>query len=139
MNATEQFEQITQHAESIKNDGAHDLRESMEVGDAWAQGDILIRKINAIADVEEVKSPQRQLAPGTTQGSRHCLSTLDGVTVYQPKDANVLEGPVFTTENGVTVEHPEHGDVILGPGCYSITYQRSYDEERREELRRAAD
>ena len=136
MNATAQYETIKQHAETIRNDQTHDLRQTMEVGDSWAQGDILIRKIEGVPDGSVVaSSPDRQLAPGNTQGSRHCLSTLSGVTVHTIPDANALEGPVFTVDDEVTVEHPEHGDVVLGPGCYAITYQRAYADE----LRRVAD
>lgn len=133
--ATKTYEQINTHAESIKNDSAHDLREKMEVGNAWAQGDVLIRMIADVPDATLIDNPKAQLAPGNTQVSRHCLSSLDGVLVYRAKNSTVLEGPVFTVETEVTVEHPEHGDVILGPGCYAITYQRAFAEE----LRRIAD
>lgn len=135
MQATKEYEAVSQHAEAIKNDGSHDLRDTMEVGDAWAQGDVLIRKIESVGDTKLAINPQRQLAPGTTQGSRHCLSTLDGVTLYEPIGANALEGPVFEVASEVTIEHPEHGDVALGKGCYAITYQRAYAEQ----LRRVAD
>jgi hypothetical protein len=81
------------------------------------------------------RKPSAQLAPGTTQGSRHVLDSLDGVSVYRLAENTVLQGPVLLVTTERTVTHPEHGNVVLPPGIYSITYQRQFAEE----LRRVAD
>jgi len=131
----EVFETLSNHAEAIRNDDPHDLSETMEAGDAWAQGDLLISRIKALpADAEPVAEPEAQLAPGTTQGSRHVLGTLDGVTMYRRRGGTVLDGPVFVTDAPAWVRHPEHGDVLLPAGVYAIAYQRAFGDELRRTL-----
>jgi hypothetical protein len=119
------FEELTQHAEQIRNDQSHDLRGAMEVGDGWPQGDVLIRRIGRVPAGAKKAVTRLQLAPGETQGSRHCLSSGEGITMYDLADASPLEGPVFEAAQEVSVTHPEHGDVTLSPGIYAIEYQRT--------------
>jgi hypothetical protein len=129
--ASRAYSDLARHAEKIKNDDEHEIA-TMSVGDMWPQGDVGIvslGKIPAGATVEP--KPQLQLAPGTTQGSRHCLASLDGVTLYRLKDATPLDGPVIDAPQGCRVNHPEHGDVILPAGVYGIVYQRAFAEELR--------
>lgn len=134
--ATKVLERIQSDHENIKNDEAQRFPEAATVGDSVRQGDIYITVASAVpGNAKKSTQPQLQLAPGTTQGSRHCLDSLDGVTVYELTNPTVLEGPVLQTTKERTVTHPEHGDWILPPGVYSITYQRAYAEE----LRRVAD
>jgi len=90
----------------------------------------------------------RQLAPGTTQGSRHVLE--GECEVFSASAADVmpliakamhpattelhaeLMGPVFRTLGEVTVTHPEHGDRVLPTGeCFAVVYQRQHAEEVR--------
>lgn len=109
---------------------------SMAAGDYHRQGDIYIRRISnipigaALAD-----NPSAQLAPGETQGSRHCLDSLESVSIYTRMDATPLDGPLIEVLREFTVTHPEHGHVTLPPGCYAVTFQRQHAEE----LRRVAD
>ena len=102
-------------------------------GDSWRQGDVYITLLAGLP--EEVVSegqPGLQLAPGTSQGSRHCLDNLDGVQVYRLRRPGMLDGPILATTRERTITHPEHGDLVLPPGTYAISYQRSMDAEERQ-------
>lgn len=132
--AATEFKSIKKHAESIVNDETHTIA-TMSTGDYWAQGDV---KITCLDDVPTGCKPikaEKQLAPGTSQGSRHCLVSLSGVEMFTLPDATPLDGPVFRAKQGCEIDHPEHGNVILPPGVYGITYQRQFAEE----LRRVVD
>ena len=134
--ATKVLERIQNDHENIKNDEPQRFPEAATVGDSVRQGDVYITLLESVPrGAKAIQKPLLQLAPGTTQGSRHCLDSLDGVTLYEIAEATVLDGPVLEATEEKTVTHPEHGDWILPPGCYSITYQRAYADE----LRRVAD
>lgn len=125
-------------AEQIKSGEAQRFPEAASPGDAWRQGDVYIEFLDRVPDgAVKLNKKQHgcQLAPGATQGSRHVLDSLVGVTMYRLPESTVLDGPVLVTSRERTVTHPEHGDVVLPPGTYGITYQREYAEE----LRRVAD
>ena len=133
--ARKAFGEIARHAEKIKND-EHQTAGEMSVGDAWAQGDIALVRLEAVPNnAVRVKSPSPQLAPGNTQGSRHVLESLTGVTVYTLADPTALDGPILDCPKGCTVTHPEHGWVTLRPGVYGVVYQRQLADD----LRRVAD
>lgn len=124
------FRDLSKHAEAIKND-EHQVAGSMSPGDAWAQGDILIVALDKVPNKSAlVKQPVSQLAPGNTQGSRHCLDSLEGVQVWEQKETP-LDGPVIVSDREFTVTHPEHGDVTFQPGIYAVVYQRAFAEELR--------
>lgn len=85
--------------------------------------------------------PALQLVPGTTQGSKHCLEDLDGVTVYLPKEWNdeSLVGPWLSFSKEKTIVHPTHGPVTVPAGMSVLcTYQREWDKELQKD-RRARD
>lgn len=125
---------LQKHAESIRNDDEHAIA-TMSPGDAWAQGDLLLVCLDRVPDgAVKLREPSAQLAPGTTQGSRHCLAALDGITMYRLRDTTPLDGPVIEAPGGCRVNHPEHGDVTLPPGVYGVVYQRAYAEELRRVL-----
>lgn len=129
MTAERSLEQIASHAEAIKND-EHQQAGEMSPGDVWAQGDVGIVRLESLPEgCTPIKEPSLQLAPGTTQGSRHCLASLDGVRLFQLSNPGPLEGPVIDAPQGMRVNHPEHGDVSFGPGVYGVVYQRQYAEE----------
>jgi hypothetical protein len=128
---------IGEHAEKIRNDATEKV-ETMSIGDVVRQGDIYITRI---ASLPKSAKPirNRQLAPGTTQGSRHILN---GGKLFSA-DANELAsliksatkcdvpaeliGPVFVPDSDVTIEHPEHAHRILPKECIgAITYQRAF-------------
>jgi len=132
MSAENVLDQIKSRAEQIKNNEPQRFPDAASVGDYWRQGDLYITKLAAVpSGAIPVKRPSHQLAPGNTKGSRHCLDSLDGVTVYAMPDADALTGPVLHLARERTIPHPEHGTVICPPGTYGITYQRAYAEELR--------
>lgn len=117
-------------------DVVHRFPEAASVGDYWRQGDIYITLLSGIPqNATPQQKPNAQLAPGSTRGSRHCLSTIDGVTIYDTAKADALTGPVIEVRNECVITHPEHAHVALPPGVYGITYQRAMALE----LRRVAD
>lgn len=125
------FGKLHKHAERIKND-EHQTAGSMSIGDAWAQGDIALVLLESVPrGAKREAKPDLQLAPGNTQGSRHCLETLDGLTVYQHAAPTPLDGPILEAPHGLRVNHPEHGDVSFGPGIYAVVYQRAFADELR--------
>ena len=134
MNTTEhEIQTIRGTAEKIRNDGEQRFPAAATPGDCWRQGDVYITLLDAVPDTANpVVPPVLRLVPGTTQGSRHCLDSLDGVAMYRLADADHLDGPVLTCDQERTVTHPEHGDVVLPPGIYGIRYQRDLDAEERE-------
>lgn len=98
--------------------------ESMEVGQWARQGDVYIERINALSGW--TPTTDRQLAPGTTQGSRHMV--VGDVTVCEcPNTATVargrLAGPQIEAKEAFRVGHPEHADMELPAGTYQIWYQ----------------
>lgn len=123
-------------AETIVNTNPQSLA-NMEPGDEWRQGDLrIIRLPDDFDGPIEKRRANRQLVDGSTQGSRHCLDSLDGVTMYSLVDKNVLDGPIIHTTTKRAIEHPEHGDCTdLPPGWYAFPGQRTYADE----LRRVAD
>jgi hypothetical protein len=130
MSAVKTFEQIKAHAESIKNDEPQALVAPSHK-DAWAQGDLGIVCLETMPKDVEVVEAKAQLAIGNTQGSRHCLVSLQGVTMYRSKSAGPLDGPIFEAKQGCEIDHPEHGNLILPEGIYATVYQRQYAEDLR--------
>ena len=135
MKATQAYEQIAAHAETIRNDGDH--YPVMEVGDEWRQGDVRIIRLSDDFVQQHGGSLKEcpkaaQLVNGSTQGARHCLSTTDGVTFYSLTHAGPLDGPIIQTTTEVDVTHPEHGNVCSLPaGCYAFPGQRTFAVELR--------
>ena len=139
MNATAEqtMQQIQARAEEIKRNEPQRFPAAASVGDTFRQGDVYFTLLDvAPADCDEVTG-ELQLAPGTTQGSRHLLDSLDGVTSYRLREPGLLDGPVLLLTEERTVTHPEHGYAILPAGTYRVTYQRDLDEEER--VRRVQD
>ena len=129
--ATAHVQVVQATAEEIKNDSPQRFPEAASPGDCWRQGDVYITLLAEVPHgLKKVANPKVQLVSGTTQGSRHCLDSLAGVTVYS-RDAK-LDGPVLKCTQGRTITHPEHGNVILPPGIYGIHHQRDLDAENRE-------
>lgn len=125
------FKDVRSHAESIKNDAPQRI-EVMSENDAWAQGDILLTCLSGLPQgCKRIDKPETQLAPGTTQGSRHCLDSLSDIEMFSLTNATPLDGPVIKSDRQFTVEHPEHGNITLPPGVYGVTYQRAFAAELR--------
>lgn len=122
--------------------------EAAQTGDGVWQGDLGICLVAGVPKgfvlVDKPTEADKQLVPGNTQGSRHCLESLDGVLIYRPaKWPQSAEedyiGPCLVTERDTTILHPTHGPVtILAGSIVQCTYQREYDQELRRS-RRSAD
>jgi hypothetical protein len=124
---------VTETAEEIRNDAEQRFPEAATPGDSWRQGDLYITLLGEVpSGVERSESPSNQLVPGTTQGSRHCLDSLEGVVVYTLPQLTQLDGPIIECREEKKITHPEHGNVVLPPGVYGIHYQRNLDAEERE-------
>ena len=136
LTAERSLHSIQSSAEKIRNDQTQRFSEAASISDVWRQGDVYIELLAGVPHgaVHENK-PNLQLAPGTTQGSRHILDSLAGVTMYRLATPTVLDGPILDVATERTITHPEHGNIILPPGVYGITYQRAFGDD----LRRAAD
>jgi hypothetical protein len=114
---------------------------SPSVGDNVRQGDLYLVCIDRLPIGKP--SNERQLVPGTTQGSRHTLrgdaTIVTGTTFCNPSGEEIPEvliGPAFVCNSDVTIEHPEHGDKILPQGtAWQCVYQQAYAEV----VRRVAD
>lgn len=134
-----------QHEPIINN--APKLHATFEFGDVAHQGDLIVICIHELPKSAKPRK-SRQLADGSTQGSRHVLERGD---VYDCAPAEVVAaiarangckiapayvGPVFVspespTENDLT--HPEHGNQGFPAGrVCAVAYQRSLDAEQRE-------
>lgn len=114
------------------------------IGDVVRQGDIYLICLESVPAGQDVKS--RQLAPGSTQGSRHVAvgncrivnanrATVANTINRLVKDAAVPEqlvGPVIECRGETTITHPEHGHRILPAGSvWASVYQRAHAEEVR--------
>lgn len=97
----------------------------MEIGQVVRQGDIYIHCVGDKHPHGD-KTNNRQLAPGSTQGSRH---TVEGnVDVFNGTTApewasRALIGPYIYGKERFVVPHPEHAHVSLPSNGYQITYQ----------------
>ena len=131
-------------AEAIRNDETAVL-ETMSLGDVVRQGDLYVVAVKAIPRGAR-PTTERQLVPGSTQGSRHTLQGKCSVFTTKPEAAMVaireavgrnlelfpqLLGPMFRCPQPVELAHPEHGNRILPAGCYATVYQRAFAEEIR--------
>lgn len=147
--ATSVAKQIAAIAKSAETmDAAKPARiGSPSIGDVVRQGDLYLVCLESLPP--GVKH-QRQLAPGTSQGSRHVAE--GECAVYLPKEPVVvariiakaagadvpveLIGPMVECLGETTITHPEHGHRILPAGtAWAVVYQRAFAEE----IRRAQD
>lgn len=98
---------------------------------AFARGNVTVKKT---AFTEEIRD--RQLAPGTTQGSRHIVEG-DGVRIYRdPTNRHPLIGVLLVVEQRCTITHPEHAHISLPPGEYQVSFQ---DDVMQNEISRVRD
>lgn len=118
---------------------------SPSVGDVVRQGDLYLVCLEELPESGE-RAP-RQLAPGSSQGSRHVAE--GECAVYLPKSPAVvakliavvcraaevpeqLIGPLVECIGETTIAHPEHGHRILPAGTtWAVVFQRAYAEEIR--------
>lgn len=114
-------------------------------GDTIPQGDLYLMIVDQVpVGYELVKRPKaadKQLFPGNTIGSRHCLDSLEGVLIYRPQNWNEesLLGPCLVLSQERTVLHPTHGNVTAPANTIVLCgYQPNFDYELMKE-RKARD
>ncbi len=110
------------------------IHAKLAVGDIAHQGDVYLQRIKSIPKGWTAKTANRQLAPGTTQGSRHCVAG-DVELLAPPKGADPLLGPVIVAKDGCTITHPEHAHHELPAGIYQTGYQLDQAEKERRAVR----
>ena len=117
------------------------LSEAASIGDAIVQGDLYLEVVAAVPDgYRRALQPVAQLVPGNTQGSRHCLDSLDGIEMWLPPQWPTVTqlGPCLQLTQERTVLHPVHGNVTIPAGMTILcSYQREYDAELQRERRNA--
>lgn len=134
-------------SERIVNDDSKFLA-SFGVGDVSHQGDLIIVGIEKLPVGAKVRK-SRQLADGTTQGSRHVLERGEVYDCDAGEVAKAIKyatgcivdakyiGPVFVSPGNPTADdltHPEHGNQGFPAGqVCAVVYQRNLDAEEREQ------
>lgn len=145
LTATKAFVQVQHDAEKIKNDETATVG-TMSLGDVVRQGDLYLIAIPCLPATRK-QHDGRQLAPGTTQGSRHVALTgeifdcsveevilLIRSALPEALVHPALIGPCVLGAVAIELDHPEHGNRILPPGAYAVVYQRQFTEEARRVL-----
>ena len=106
----------------------------MEIGQVVRQGDIYIHRV-ADNHPRGPKAKSRQLAIGSTQGSRHIAEApaevYEGTTRPEWCAANTFLGPVVVCPEPCTIAHPEHAHVKLPKGTYMVTHQADWQSMHR--------
>lgn len=102
--------------------------EHLDIGEWSRQGDIYLVKIKEVPAGCK-PSPTRQLAPGTTQGSRH-IAEGDCDVLVHPQQGRInwtpcskggnATGPVIVARGFFTNTHPEHAHISLPAGVYQV-------------------
>lgn len=143
------IEKIVKHAARIKAGQDEQVRPgtparftaACQPGDGIWQGDLGLEIVGGFpADYVKGKAVKK-LVPDDTQGSQHCLDSLEGVVMWFPNNWSIdsLQGPCFTLTKERTVLHPTHGLVTIPAGFTILCrYQREWDREQKK-LRRARD
>ena len=134
-------ETLTQEAEKAPSQTRQ--HQNMCVGQVAHQGDVYIVKLTQRPTCWNVENEQsRQVALGTTEGSRHCASygrvfwpdsrsnavqevakLIPGYTNKLGAGAEACIGPVVESETGWTLTHPEHAHHEFEAGTYLVLYQ----------------
>ncbi|MHC4977037.1 MAG: hypothetical protein ACYTF7_10590 [Planctomycetota bacterium] len=92
------------------------------------QGDVYLEFLAVTPSNVGPLTTDRQLAPGSTQGSRHVAE--GDVTVYAaPTGASALTGPVIVAKDRWTLTHPEHAHFDMPAGTCRVTFQRDHEME----------
>ncbi|MCC6573148.1 MAG: hypothetical protein IT462_05090 [Planctomycetes bacterium] len=125
--AQEAQRKITDAARTSK----HAVREikSLKEGEAVRQGDIYVTCLKKLPAKRGKALATRQLAPGSSQGSRHCAEGED-LTLYSPTPGSTeLTGPLIVAKRNFKITHPEHAHFVMPAGIYQVTYQRDFSRE----------
>lgn len=123
MNAETVIQDIEKQSETHSSDER--FVRTIQVGQVARQGDIYLCCVESSHPRGE-QIEDRQLAPGSTKGSRHVVDgevELYRGTVTGSAFGDALTGPVIVARERFVVTHPEHADVCLPSGTYQVGYQ----------------
>lgn len=131
--AIKQIQEAAKHLPDVR------VITNMKIGEVVRQGDIYIERVSAIAAKgKAVKS--RQLAPGTTKGSRHIVDESPSVTLWEsnPGLANKTAfqvGPAIEAKGDFSITHPEHAWIrfVVGnvPQFFQVWFQADFARKER--------
>jgi len=125
--------------ETVKPGQPVRFTEACMPGDRIWQGDLALTiRTSVPSNYNLADKPSVQLVVGNTEGSKHCLDSLNNVDIYLPPvwNAESLKGPVLVVKQETTVLHPTHGDVTIPEGfIVECTYQKEWDKEQAREAR----
>ncbi len=146
------IDRVTSHAKRIaggkykvKPGQKHRMSEAMEPGDYGCQGDLKIKVMAGVPKgYTKAEKPFTQMVPGNTEGAKHCLDSLKGVTLYLPPNWPACAetdrtGPVLVLTEARTLLHPTHGAVEI-PACFpavELSYPQEWDAMQRQARRNA--
>ena len=139
-NTREVLESIKSSARTHRNPKTRVVKEERQLpyNRRFAQGDVQIQRLEncPVDESQLVETTERQLAPGTSPGSRHILRADPNIRIFRIKDAGPLDGPVFYAPEGFYLSHPTHGDAdVRLPGWYPVTFQADLNQEELTRLR----
>lgn len=124
-------------SECIDNDRPVQVPAAMSPGDMLPQGDIGLLMLESLpSDWQQIEWPKEgdmQLAPGTTQGSRHTIPRRfkNAVLLYRITDGDQLSDLGLLARALFDLEHPEHADHVGYPaGVYRVRHQQNAQRER---------
>ncbi len=100
------------------------------------QGDVYLAKLATVPTDARRIDAHRQLVPGVSMGSRHCLDSLAGVSMFLLAHPGPLDGPILLLTETRTIVHPKHGDIVGIPSgaIVHVQYQRMYADTVRRVL-----
>jgi hypothetical protein len=133
MNALQTLETVASSARTHANPKTRVISKeaTLPYGYTIRQGDVMLTRhpIGTALGQGEVTT-NRQLAPGSTVGSRHVLRADRRLVLRNRQGATALQGPLVEATEGFYLEHPTHGHVDCRlPGLYEVTYPRDLAAE----------
>lgn len=78
----------------------------------------------------KTKTKNRQLAPGTSKGSRHIITSVAEIFEYTNTRWDILGGPLVVSDVEIVLAHPEHAHYRLPAGTYAVRFQRNYAKDQ---------
>ena len=103
---------------------------NLMIGETARQGDVYITRIDSIPNgLKKIES--RQIADGSSKGSRHIVS--DNCVIFDNPEKNIFSGNyIDATKEGFNLTHPEHAWICDFPkGFYEINYQIDFNRQQR--------
>jgi hypothetical protein len=127
-------QEITNYGEFKANNEVRVISEdAMTVGKTIRQGDIYLTRIGAAPKgltPYPANESGYQLAPGSTKGSRHCVSKTN-VEAFTQEKPGIIDGPIVVAKDRFSLTHPEHAWFDLPAGTYKVTYQLDFVRQQR--------